>query len=162
MQQQRFLGNAIASGMLPEGVFVKRYITLDKAKELVQSGFFVSCVGHENTAGLFSTLLEYPVEMNRVNITLNPGDRVLVGEYSGPRLPEGATSLPDGATIKWCLYKFCTELVPDAEVNAMGSMITDAQWGYYDHHTGVDTDEYLDSMSKMCNKAVKLLHAMFC
>ena len=26
-----------------------------------------------------------------------------MGQYSGPRLPEGSTSLPEGATIKWYL-----------------------------------------------------------
>jgi hypothetical protein len=39
--------------------------------------------------------------MNRANVSLAAGDRVLVGQYSGPRLPEGTTTLPEGATIKW-------------------------------------------------------------
>jgi hypothetical protein len=34
-------------------------------------------------------------------VSLVPGDRVLVGQYSGTRLPEGATTLPEGATIRW-------------------------------------------------------------
>ena len=99
-----YLNNAIASGMLPEGTITKRYLTVEEAKAIVRCHDFTSCVGHENTAALFSNILSYPVSMNRVNVSLAQGDSVLVGEYSGPRLPEGATSLPDGATIKWCVY----------------------------------------------------------
>lgn len=99
-----YLNNAIASGMLPEGILSKKYITVEDAKNIVRTHDFTSCVGHENTAGLFTNILSYPVSMNRVNINLEPGDFLLVGEYSGPRLPEGATSLPDGAAIKWCVY----------------------------------------------------------
>jgi hypothetical protein len=40
---------------------------------------------------------------NRVNVSLKPGDAAIVGQYIGPRLPEGATTLPEGATIKWLL-----------------------------------------------------------
>ena len=34
-------------------------------------------------------------------VALKEGDVALVGQYSGPRLPEGATTLLEGATIKW-------------------------------------------------------------
>lgn len=30
-------------------------------------------------------------------------DAALIGQYIGPRLPEGATELPAGATIEWWL-----------------------------------------------------------
>lgn len=45
--------------------------------------------------------LGHPVPMNRVNVQLHPGDSALVGQYTGPRLPEGATQLPEGARILW-------------------------------------------------------------
>ena len=38
----------------------------------------------------------------RITVTLHKGDTVMIGQYSGPRLEEGATTLPPGATIKWC------------------------------------------------------------
>jgi hypothetical protein len=60
-----------------------------------------SAVGHADTAAVFSSVLGKTVEMNRANVSLTAGDSVLVGQYSGPRLPEGATQLPEGATIKW-------------------------------------------------------------
>ena len=62
-----------------------------------------SAVGHQSTADLFAALLGRPVAVRRVNVILppRPGICLLVGQYSGPRLEEGATSLPDGATIRW-------------------------------------------------------------
>ena len=99
-----YLSNAIASGMLPEGTLRKQYLTLEDAKKVVRVHEFKSVVGHQNTADLFSSTLEFPIHMNRVNISLFPGDEILVGEYSGPRLPEGATSLPEGAVIRWAIY----------------------------------------------------------
>jgi hypothetical protein len=63
----------------------------------------VSAVGHADTAALFAAQLGRPVPMNRCTVQLSVSDRLLVGQYSGPRLPEGATSLPDGATIRWWL-----------------------------------------------------------
>lgn len=64
-----------------------------------------SAVGHPDTAALFSHLLGVNLEAKRVNLTLGPGDQLLVGQYRGPRLPEGATELPEGATIEWCLVE---------------------------------------------------------
>ena len=61
----------------------------------------VSAVGHADTAAVFSAVLGVPVPCNRATVALKPGDVALVGQYSGPRLPEGATSLPEGAAIKW-------------------------------------------------------------
>lgn len=31
-------------------------------------------------------------------------DRLIFGQYIGPRLPEGVTALPEGATIEWWWY----------------------------------------------------------
>ena len=61
----------------------------------------VSVVGHADTAAVFSTVLGRDVPYNRATIKLADGDHLLVGQYIGPRLPEGATSLPEGATIEW-------------------------------------------------------------
>ncbi len=63
--------------------------------------FWKSAVGHEDVARLFSTILNLPVEVNRVSVKLINDDFALIGQYVGPRLPEGATQLPEGATIEW-------------------------------------------------------------
>lgn len=60
-----------------------------------------SAVGHADTAAVFSSILGRPVAVNRVNVKLDQQTILLVGQYIGPRLPEGATTLPDGATIEW-------------------------------------------------------------
>lgn len=60
-----------------------------------------SIVGHASTAAVFESVLECPVPANRVTVELVSGDMMLVGQYIGERLPEGATALPEGAEIKW-------------------------------------------------------------
>ena len=65
----------------------------------------VSAVGHADTAAVFSSVLGVPVPCNRATVVLKDGDLALVGQYSGPRLPEGATTLPEGATIKWLVVR---------------------------------------------------------
>jgi hypothetical protein len=62
-----------------------------------------SIVGHKDTASVFSHVLGFPVEYNRETFKLQPEDDLLVGQYVGPRLEEGATALPEGATIEWWL-----------------------------------------------------------
>ena len=61
----------------------------------------ISAVGHADTAAVFAAVLGRPVAVNRATIKLAPGQCLLVGQYIGPRLPEGATTLPEGATIEW-------------------------------------------------------------
>lgn len=75
-------------------------ISLDETKELLASGF-ESAVGHADTANVFAGVLELDVPTNRVTVSLEKGEVVVVGQYRGPRLPEGATTLPEGSTIQW-------------------------------------------------------------
>ena len=61
----------------------------------------VSIVGHADTAALLSAEIGREVQMNRVSYTMGDDDVLLVGQYQGPRLPEGAKELPAGAKIAW-------------------------------------------------------------
>lgn len=63
----------------------------------------VSSVGHADTARVFSEELGVEVPAQRSTIALEKGDQLVIGSYKGPRLPEGATQLPEGATIVWLL-----------------------------------------------------------
>jgi hypothetical protein len=74
-------------------------VSLETARELAART--ESAVGHPDTARVFSSLLETDVQPQRVSVTLESGEKVLLGQYRGPRLPEGATELPEGATIQW-------------------------------------------------------------
>jgi hypothetical protein len=87
----KYLGNAFSLGMLPRDC-------KPEIRELDSKPSFeglVSVVGHITTAAILG------VAFNRASITLQPGDVLTVAQYSGPRLPEGATVLPDGAQFRW-------------------------------------------------------------
>jgi len=63
---------------------------------------FESAVGHADTASVFANELGLPILANRVSVKLtDPETRALIGQYVGPRLPEGTTTLPEGAKIEW-------------------------------------------------------------
>lgn len=87
-----FISNAFSISMIsplpPQGRTVKvRPISLEEAKSLLREGY-ISAVGHESTARVMSALLGVDIPPNRVSITLQPGDRVLVFQLS-VRLAEG-------------------------------------------------------------------------
>jgi hypothetical protein len=54
-----------------------------------------SCVGHPDTAKILG------VECNRINVALEEGDVLYVAQLQGGRLPEGATTLPEGFAFKF-------------------------------------------------------------
>jgi hypothetical protein len=75
-------------------------ISVEQARKLLSSTL-ESGVGHADTAALFAEVLGMEVPRNRTTVALKPGDEAIIGQYRGPRLPEGAYTLPDGATIQW-------------------------------------------------------------
>lgn len=94
--------NAFSANMLagfPATVSFEE-VPVDSAKALLAGGF-TSAVGHADTAAVFSSILGVTVPMDRATLTLHRGSAALVGQFIGPRLPEGATTLPEGTTIKW-------------------------------------------------------------
>lgn len=76
-------------------------LTLGEVKSLLASASWSSGVGHADTAAVFADTLGTPVSCARITVTLHKGDVAIVGQYRGPRLPEGAHKLPEGATIQW-------------------------------------------------------------
>lgn len=54
-----------------------------------------SAIGHADTANVLG------VTPNRVNVHLDAGDVAYVAQLQGGRLPEGATTLPDGFKFKF-------------------------------------------------------------
>lgn len=104
-----FLLNAFSINMLPVGAAKVSFVdlTLEEAKARLSHGF-ESAVGHADTAAVFADVLGVAVPCNRTSVSI-PGPRVwgmsswsaLVGQYSGPRLPDGANTLPNGAVIRW-------------------------------------------------------------
>lgn len=62
-----------------------------------------SVVGHADTAAVIADDLGTEINTDRRSVKLATGDKILVAQYSGPRLPEGATSLSAGASIGYWL-----------------------------------------------------------
>lgn len=94
--------NAFSLNMVPAfpAVLCFEEISTEEARKLVACGF-ESAVGHTATAVIFSKVLGVLVPTNRTTVILKPGHNMLVGQYRGPRLFEGATELPPDATIQW-------------------------------------------------------------
>ena len=101
MTNAKYILNAFSLNMLARAhmTFSVDEITVQEAAEMARPA--PSAVGHADTARVFESVLGTLVPCNRTNVTLDRGDVVLVGQYRGPRLPEGATTLPEGATIQW-------------------------------------------------------------
>ena len=94
-----YLSNAFSLGMLtPEVVLKDIKIEAIEASDVPDAE---SCVGHADTAYLFGSLLNRKVACNRITVALTTGDTLYVGQLSGPRMSEGATKLPEGATLRW-------------------------------------------------------------
>jgi len=98
--------NAFSLNMLdPEIVSIDpqiEAIPVYKVQELLAGGF-TSYIGYRDLANIVSQELGIDVPYNRAHLTWK-GDAVLiVTQYRGPRLPEGATELPQGAKIEYYL-----------------------------------------------------------
>lgn len=114
-----FVGNAFSLQMLDGGDFtsvLEKILVVQlsdqQAKDLLTAApnldypyQIVSAVGHADTAAVMSGILGTEVPANRISVRLRSEDALLVGQYSGPRLPEGAKTLPEGARIKWYLVR---------------------------------------------------------
>jgi len=87
-------GNISFEEMSPDNV-----VNILKGREIK------SAVGHGDTAQVFSSFLGIEVPHERRSVNLQKGDEAILGQYKGPRLPEGATSLPEGSRITWYLIK---------------------------------------------------------
>ena len=107
-----YLLNAFSLNMLAGNADVHvREVSLDTARNLAK--VCTSAVGHADTAAVFADVLGVPVPCNRVSVSLVHCATALVGQYSGPRLPEGATTLPEGATIKWVVVAVRKPLIEE-------------------------------------------------
>ena len=61
----------------------------------------VSAIGHADTSAVLSNMLGFKVPMNRAFVTLDENTELYVAQLVGGRLPEGATTLPEGFSFKF-------------------------------------------------------------
>jgi hypothetical protein len=87
----KYIGNALSLQMLEAGA----QVSLEWLAEKPSLEGFKSVVGHTDTAAVIG------VPMNRESVKLGSGDELVVAQLSGGRLPEGATSLPEGFSFTW-------------------------------------------------------------
>ena len=98
------IANAFSINMIvPSGTttLTLKPVDIDTIKDIIKGNDIISIVGHADTAAVFSTLMGIDIPMNRVSWKWDNDDILIVGQLTGPRLPEGATTLPDGASITW-------------------------------------------------------------
>jgi hypothetical protein len=116
-----YVTNAFSLNMLPENCTVANIlvtkISPDTAREFLRRNNFQSYLGHPDLASIASNLLGVSLEVNRSNLTVKEGDAVLVVQYRGPRLPEGTTQLPEGATIEFWLVDIFMEDIDGGDEN---------------------------------------------
>ena len=94
-----YLTNAFSLNM----VEVEKF-TLIRARKVTPADVpqgAISAIGHADTARVVSGILGFEVSENRMNVALKEEDVLYVAQYKGPRLPEGATELPEGATLEF-------------------------------------------------------------
>jgi hypothetical protein len=122
-----YLSNAFSLSMIPqcEGILEFSEIETETLQTTIAHieakgfGTLISCVGHADTAKIFSIILGREVLVHRESISLGGDDLLLVGQYIGPRLPEGTTELPEGAIIRWLLVGHAnTEVRPFSDIFA--------------------------------------------
>lgn len=90
--------NAFSLQMLQE--FPAEIFVEEVTPQYVAENVTASAVGHADTAAVLSSLLGKEIPCNRVNVSFTEGS-VLVAQLQGGRLPEGATTLPEGFTFKF-------------------------------------------------------------
>jgi hypothetical protein len=78
----------------------------DISVESVKKETLESCIGHAETAKIISGIIGREILPNRVTTFFNTNDECIVAQYIGPRLPEGAISLPEGAEIRFVHVDF--------------------------------------------------------
>ena len=90
--QKVYLGNAFSLSMLPmsEEVTIRfKKVGVEEVKALLSNGGVISAIGHPSTASALSKILGVNVPTNRVSITLQPGDTLIVFQLAVGRLAPG-------------------------------------------------------------------------
>lgn len=108
-----FITNAFSINMLSNCVSLT-FIPLNN-KQYIKPEFInnpeftlTPAIGHADTAHVVQNDLNVDVELfNRISVQpdFKAGDMMLVAQYTGARLPEGATTLPEGSKITYWLVR---------------------------------------------------------
>lgn len=104
-----YLTNAFSINMLERGGQDLSFVPVNKNAvcNLLRNEQVIPAIGHRDTAEIVSRILDTDHNLfNRTDVALMRGETsLIIAQYRGPRLPEGATVLPAGASIEfWQVY----------------------------------------------------------
>lgn len=105
-----YVSDAFSTSMLnfPDrdirSIYFKK-MSVEEARETIEHAVEVEgIIGYDNTAQIVNEILDIPITHTRKSVKIySYEEAVLVCQYSGPRLPEGTTVLPEGAKIEFIL-----------------------------------------------------------
>lgn len=92
-----YLGNAFSLQMVADNAIIAK---VEVSPEEIPTEA-VSIIGHADTAAVVGSLLGRNVPCNRASVMLDDEDTLYVAQVVGGRLPEGATTIPDGMELKF-------------------------------------------------------------
>lgn len=92
-----YLGNAFSLQMVADNAIICK---VEVSPEEIPTEA-VSIIGHADTAAVVGSILGRDVPCNRASVILSDEDVLYVAQVVGGRLPEGATTIPDGMEIKF-------------------------------------------------------------
>ncbi len=110
-----YLSNAFSLNMVVADAYlldVEKY-SKEKAAMTLRINEFTCAIGHKDVAAIVSSDLGLELEANRINVSMDIGDVLLIAQYKGPRLPEGTTALPEGAKIEYFMCVVQPSLMED-------------------------------------------------
>jgi hypothetical protein len=105
------LANAFSLKMLDRSLheIIVEPLTMKDVRKLLRTNPWISVVGHESTANLFTKILGIPVPCVRGSYVIAPGDKLIVGLLGNGRLPEGKVLTDEelkGIEIDWRLVRW--------------------------------------------------------
>ena len=103
----RWISNTFSLNMIRGALDVEisaREVSTQEARSFARTAR--SAVGHPETARLFSQRLELEIAHQRLTITLEAEDQLLVGQYVGERLPEFQERRPEDAELRWVFISY--------------------------------------------------------
>lgn len=92
-----YLGNAFSLQMVADNAIIAK---VEVSPEEIPTEA-VSIIGHADTAAVVGSILGRDVPCNRASVMLSDEDVLYVAQVVGGRLPEGATTIPDGMELKF-------------------------------------------------------------
>ena len=92
-----YIGNAFSLQMVADNAIIAK---VEVSPEEIPTEA-VSIIGHADTAAVVGSILGRNVPCNRASVMLDDEDTLYVAQVVGGRLPEGATTIPDGMKLKF-------------------------------------------------------------